>query len=106
MAKFIRITMPNGEIWDVPAEIVVADRARTIATNESKNREENYQKLYNEEYNNAFSDNDLIIEWARKNFNWSKVESRAFKFAPAPRLTQKQKEEAWMTGTMTVVSRV
>jgi hypothetical protein len=98
--------MQNGEQWDVPAEIIIINRAHHYAEVDSKDDPTVYKKVYEEEYNNAFSDNDLIVEWARNNYNWSDVESVAFKAAPPPRLTQKQKEEAWNRGPMTVVSRV
>jgi len=106
MTKFIKVIMPNGEAWEVPAVIILTDRAKTLAEVDSKNEPEIYQKVYDEEYKNAFNDNDLIVEWARKNFNWSDVESMAFKSAPAPQLTRKQKEEAWTNGSMTVVTKV
>jgi hypothetical protein len=98
--------MPNGEQWDVPAEIIIMHRAKTIAEEESKKDEEIYSKIYDEEYKNASNDNDIIIEWARDKFTWADVEARAFKAAPPPPLTRAKKEEAWKTGTMVVLSKV
>jgi hypothetical protein len=106
MTKFIRITMINGEKWEVPAEFVIKDRAKHLAENDSKGDLEIYNKVYEEEYKNAFNDNDLIVEWARNNTDWKDVENLAFKVSPPPPLTRKDKETAWGSGEMTVVSRV
>jgi hypothetical protein len=98
--------MPNGEQWEVPAEMIIVKRAEYYATHDSNGEEKTYLKVYDEEYKNAFNDNDLIIDWARNNFNWKDVELYAYKVAPPPQLTSKQKEEAWMNGKMEVVNKV
>lgn len=104
--KYIRLTMANGEEWDVPADTIIKHRAATIATAEAKNSDKTFQKIYEEEYKNTFNDNDLIIEWAKTNFHWKDVEFRAFKVAPPKQANAKEKEEAWAKGNIMVVSKV
>lgn len=96
--------MPNGEMWDVPAEMFAKHRANAIAI-ESSDEIEIRNKIYEEEYKNAMNDNELLTEWAREKFKWDDVELYAFKAVPPPSLTREHKREAWKNGDMTVVNK-
>lgn len=96
MDKYIEVTFPNGEKWQIPARIIADDRALY------------YEKLdedceYQDEYNYALENNDILLDWAQGDMNWEDVEHSAIRIAPATPLTEEQKNEAWINNTTVVV---
>lgn len=62
--KHIRVTMPDGSEWDVPAQIVAEDRAKYY---------EKYGEDYADELRYTLGNNHELIDWAANNMNWSEV---------------------------------
>jgi len=90
--KQIHITMPDGSIWAVPAEIVAESLARHYAKADGK-------AYLKEDYENALSDHSLLIEWAENNMNWKDVAKDAFQVTPGRVVYQ----EGWVNGEKRVV---
>ena len=90
--KQIHITMPDGSIWAVPAEIVANHRADYYA----KQNGEEYRK---EEYERTLSENGELLDWAENNMNWNDVAQAAFRVRPG----RVDYQEGWVNGPKKVV---
>lgn len=90
--KQIHITMPDGSIWAVPAEIV----AESLAFHHAKADGVAYLK---EDYDNALSDHQLLLEWAENNMNWKDVAQAAFQVSPG----RVDYQEGWVNGAKRIM---
>lgn len=90
--KRIHITMPDGSVWAVPAEVVARHRADYFAKTEG-------EKWREAEYKHALSDNCDLIEWAESNMNWEDVAKDAFQVSPVV----VDYQEGWVNGVKKVV---
>lgn len=88
--KAIRITMPDGSRWEVPAHVVADDRARFYSEGE-KSGDEGYR----EEFEYALEDDDGLLDWAANNMDWSDVVTCAKQAEPPPGVDY---EEGWANG--------
>ena len=68
--KYLRVTMPNGRKWDVPALLIAQHRARAIV-------ETDMETSFGAEVRFALNDEYEIQDWAANNMNWKDVESHA-----------------------------
>lgn len=66
----LRVTFANGEIWEIPAQVIVDDR-----DNQYKDEEEDTAGQEDHDYE--------ITDWASNNMNWSDLEPYA-KFVKQP----------------------
>ncbi|KKN60230.1 hypothetical protein LCGC14_0534290 [marine sediment metagenome] len=95
MTKYLRVTMPDGSTWHVPADLIANDRAHYYAT------KENGQETYDEEYKFTLEDNTELIDWAINNMNWADVKEFAFL---VPRLkVDVDYQEGWVNGEHEVI---
>jgi len=69
--KVLRIAMPNGTKWDVPASVIAENKARWYAEAKGSN--------YQDKYDDTIVSEDKIIDWAENNMNWEDVERVATK---------------------------
>ena len=69
--KVLRIAMPNGTKWDVPASVIAENKARWYAEDKGSN--------YQDKYDDTIVSEDKIIDWATNNMNWEDVERVATK---------------------------
>lgn len=93
MAKKLRVTMPDGSEWDVPAEIIAKSRADYYCSVDAETE-------FDEEYEYTLSDHEELIDWAENNMNWEDVE----KFAqPLGARTKTDYQEGWVNGDKEVV---
>lgn len=87
--KYLRVTMPDGSRWDVPAETIARNKANHYADEP-------------DEFENTMKDEDDLMDWAANNMNWSDVAGCAIKvLASAPVDFQ----EGWMNGEKEIVER-
>lgn len=85
MVKYIRVTMPDGSLWDVPAALVADDRAQYYARKDADAGEGEYQELYTKELAYTLGDAGELFDWAANNMNWSDVQASASQVqAPPP----------------------
>ena len=68
MPKHIKVTMPDGSQWSVPADVVAADRAKHYAEKDGTGEEG-----YRQEYELAMRDNAELLDWAENNMDWDDV---------------------------------
>lgn len=90
--KVLRVTMPDGSVWEVPARIVAEDRAKYY----SKKREENYHEVFKETMDDDFE----IKDWASNNMNWDDVKELAKKVQDLPKVDY---QEGWVNGEKEVL---
>jgi hypothetical protein len=92
MSKFLRITMPDGSLWDVPAEII------------AENRAEYYEEDgYDEEFQYTLDDDSVLIDWAANNMDWVDVKDHAVQVVSPD--VEVNFQEGWMNGNKEVVNK-
>lgn len=64
--KYLRVTMPDGSRWDVPALLIAQNRATEMVTLDS-------ETSFDEEVKFALADDYEIHDWAVNNMNWRDV---------------------------------
>lgn len=102
--KYILVTMPDGSIWKVRAEIVVCSRAKYYAEQDSAKQGRTYEAVFDEEYTYTLHNNDEILDWAANNMNWTDVSFGAEKLPqPVQVLTPLEFEEGWVNGDKKIV---
>jgi hypothetical protein len=76
--KHIQITFPNGEVWQVPAEVVAKDRAEFYSQLDfERGHASSKEDAYVEELNYALNDPVELIDYLRNNMDWSDVQAHA-----------------------------
>jgi hypothetical protein len=96
--KYLRVTMPDGSKWDVPAHLIAEDRARYYADKEPVGP--GRSATYLDELNATLSDSYELTDWAANNMNWSDVAKRATR-ASGPDDVDYQ--EGWVNGDKEIV---
>lgn len=95
--KELRVTMPDGSVWAVPAQVVAENRARFYADEQPTSAPDHG---YAEELAYTLSDNVELIDWAETNMNWDDVKDHA-RQAEEPDPVDYQ--EGWVNGEKEVV---
>lgn len=76
--KRYRITFENGDIWEIPVEVIARNRAEYYA-NACKGFNGDVNKSLLEDTIPLFESDDYEIQdWAQNNMNWEDVEEVAF----------------------------
>lgn len=99
--KYLRVTMPDGSRWDVPARIIAEDRAKYYARVDADAGEGTYEDNYASEYQVTLESDDDLKDWAANNMNWSDVASQAQRMQEPPPLVDMQ--EGWTNGKKEIV---
>jgi len=98
--KFLRVTMPDGSKWDIPAKPIAEERARYYAKSDTgKESGPEFDKVFNELVEDALEDTYEIIDWASNNMNWSDVKDVAKKVSDM----EIDFQEGWVNGEKEVV---
>ena len=74
--KVLRVTMPDGQKWDVPVEVI------------ARNRAAHYASEFGDEVERSLKEDTLLLfdgeggayeieDWAANNMNWDEVEEHA-----------------------------
>lgn len=80
MTKVLRITMPDGSEWDVPAEIIANSRATYYAEKDAgKAGNQKYKAAHSKEFAYTMENDAELTHWAENNMNWEDVKSFATK---------------------------
>lgn len=100
--KMLRVTMPDGSKWDVPAQIIAADRATYYADHDNPEGSsvEELAKTYREEFDYTMQHPSVIKDWSSNNMNWSDVQDKAVRVADP---TTGDYQEGWMNGEKEIV---
>jgi hypothetical protein len=74
MKKFIKIRFSNGEVYEIPAEVIALERTNyyTTADGVAKDSAEWF-----EEYKFSLEDNYELEDWLTNNMNWSDIKDQA-----------------------------
>lgn len=110
--KYLRIEMPDGSKWDVPARVIAENRAYHYADRDA--REDSgatsgpaygviFAKVFAEEVEHALSSDYEITDWAANNMNWADVKDRATLAVAPPSDTDY--EGGWANGEKEIVER-
>jgi len=94
MSKQIQVTMPDGSVWGVPAELVAQHRADYYGDKEG-------EESRKAEYDFTLSNIGELLDWAVNNMNWSNVSHAAVKIGPDVRVVDYQ--DGWVNGKKRVV---
>ena len=94
----LHITMPDGSVWSVNADIIARDRATYYSEQEDDPSQRTV--VWNEEYNITMTDDYSLTDWASNNMNWSDVSQFARQISPARDVDF---QEGWMNGERKVV---
>jgi len=89
--KVLRVTMPNGDIYQIPAKVIAEDKARYYA----KEHGASYTSIIHETMNDDYE----IEDWASNNMNWDEVE----KFAKLVSRIPVDFQKGWVNGEKSVV---
>lgn len=92
--KYLRITMPDGSKYDVPAKIIAENRAKYYADIDP-------DTTYEEEYEFTMTDSYELKDWAANNMNWDEVKAHAVK-VPAEK-KEPDYQEGWINGEKEIV---
>ena len=100
LKKYLRVTMPDGSKWDVPAKLIAEKRARYHAKSDTgKESGPEFEKVFAKEVKYALEDEYEIVDWASNNMNWSDVEYVAVNVS----VMEVDFQEGWCNGEKEVV---
>jgi hypothetical protein len=103
MPKRIEVTMPDGSVWAVPAELVAENRARYYATRDtSASSGEAFDHAYGRELEIALRQHDDLIDWGENNMNWEDVQPNATMIVTPDSHVDYQ--EGWVNGEKRVTT--
>jgi hypothetical protein len=97
MKKYLRVTMPDGSKWDVPAEKIAENRALYFC-GDKNNR--NYEVEFNASMGDDF--HSEIEDWASNNMNWRDVAQFAAKVGTP---IEVDFQYGWINGDKEIISR-
>lgn len=104
MAKYLRVQMSDGTMYDIPAEIIAEHRAGYFEDNSAEklayHSSSVQPRLRSAEKEFALNNDETLIEWASKKMNWSDIEPHAKKVEPETNNNEKE----WPNAPKKVVS--
>lgn len=102
-ARELRVTMPDGSVWSVPAKVIARHRADTLREIHIHNTNEQWEG-WNQEIEFALNDKEVLADWARNNMNWKDVVLDASQVSKPTAKVDYQ--EGWVNGPMEIVEEV
>lgn len=93
--KYLRVTMPNGRKWDVPALLIAQHRAIAIV-------ETDMETSFDAEVKFALNNEYEIQDWAANNMDWKDVEFRA---QIASEDIGVDYQEGWVNGNKEIIEK-
>lgn len=96
MNKYLRVTMPDGSKWDVPAQIIAENYAAEYGDDPGT-------ESYATELANCLKDDSELKDWAANNMNWADVEASAVRYSGPTEKPDYQ--EGWVNGNKEMVEK-
>lgn len=93
--KYLRVTMPDGSKWDVPALLIAQHRAREIVETDT-------ETSFDAEVKFALEDEYEIKDWAANNMDWKDVVLQA-QIVNEDRKVDYQ--EGWINGEQEIIEK-
>lgn len=94
MKKYLRVKMPDGSVYDIPAEIIANHRANYFENNSAEKLTYHSSsvrpRIYRQEKEFAISNDHILIKWAETRMQWKELEPFAVKVD-----SDVNYEEAW-----------
>lgn len=107
--SFLRITMPDGSKWDVPAELIAEHRASHYAEKDTgKSSGPEYLAAFRREVHWLLGDERVpgdeneLADWAANNMNWEDVAAHAVQAVPP---AAGDYQEGWVNGEKELIRR-
>ena len=73
MKRYYAVTMENGDVYGVPAEVIADNYAKYYQENNEEDYQENYETMLY-----WFDTNDYeFADWAKNNMDWDDVKDKA-----------------------------
>ena len=89
--KVIRVTMPDGSEWEVPASVVAKSRAEYFS-------EYDEDCTYDEEYEFTIGSEFELKDWAENNMNWEDVREFSVQVVKGELMKNVDYQKGWMNG--------
>lgn len=105
MTKYLKVTMPDGSQYLVPAATIARNRAEYYAKSDSEKGDGDYDTIFKEEFAFAMLGADNYCEikdWASNNMNWVDVKDGAIKVV-REEMSERQFQEGWLNGKKKIV---
>lgn len=102
--SYLRVTMPNGDKYDVPIMAIAMNRAKNYASEFGGDIQESLIKDTQPLFEDAHYE---ISDWAANNMDWDMIASCAIK-VPRPdlELTPEEFQDGWVNGEKEIVSHL
>jgi len=101
--KYLRVQMPDGTMYDIPAEVIAEHRAGYFENNSAEKLTYHASsvkpRLYHAEKEFALNNDDILIEWAETKMEWKDIEPYAKKVKK-----EGGYEKEWRTAEKKVIS--
>src|SRR5437879_1032139 len=83
MARFLRVTMPDSTVWDIPAEVIAENRTQYYSAGRGKTYKDGKlvwqeppfelgSQEWKDEFDQSMEDYELT-DWASNNMDWKDV---------------------------------
>lgn len=93
--KFLRVTMPDGSQWDIPADFIASNRATNLAVQDPN-------LTFAQIYHQTMAIAGELKEWAENNMNWDDVSHRAERVAGPTTINY---QEGWVNGPKLIIEK-
>lgn len=101
--KYLRVTMPDGSKYDVPAKLIAEDRAKYYAKLDSERGDADYDEAYRNEFDFTMENDFELKDWAANNMNWDDVKDHAVK---VEEVVEVDFQEGWVNGPKDIVENM
>lgn len=98
---WLQVEQTNGSTWEVPAKLVAENRANYFSDIIEGDGIKKEMDCFAETFNETIKDNELLIDWAEQNMDWSEVSDFARLRDDPNRDTDF--DEGWLNGMKQVV---
>jgi len=87
---YLKVEIPNGEIWHIPCHVIAKDRAKYYAKKEADSLKDSCdydtvcKEIFDDQYAYTLKSDTELLDWANNNMDWADVQHHAEKQPPKP----------------------
>lgn len=100
MTKVLRVTMPDGARYDVPADIIADHIAGEFAAERGPKGTPEHDSEFELIKAETLQNNDTLLDWAANNMNWSDVVDVAIQVESPSEIDY---QDGWVNGEKEIV---
>lgn len=80
----IRIEFPNGDMFDLPLQVIADDCAKHYSSKLSDLGENNQKEnsAYNDEYDYIMNNHNEALDWLNNNMDWDDIKEQVRRIVP------------------------